>query len=82
MAKYLAVGFWAEGGGGNTFTISRPTDSDDPRTVLDMLCKDAAMSSDDIDTVLLIENGNGSEPCVVKHWRDQLTKLDEECEDE
>ena len=39
--RYLAIGFWTDPGSGESFTLSRETDSDDVKVVLDMLCAEA-----------------------------------------
>jgi len=73
--KYLAIGYWSDGCG-ESFTLSRPTDSEDRDVILDMLCQEARILKDSIDTVLVVRNGesdNGTpEPPHVKHhWTGQ-----------
>ncbi len=66
--KYLALGVWIDSRGGSfqSFTLSRPTDSEDLETVLEILCKEAQMEMENTESVFLMENG-GPRP-VIKHF--------------
>jgi len=72
---YLAIGYWSDGSG-ETFTLSRPTESEDLHVIADMLCQEGHCSKEDIDTILLIRNGDPhpgmlDAPHVKHHWTGQ-----------
>jgi hypothetical protein len=55
-------------GAGETFTLSRPTNSKSKRTLYRYMRKEAHVSKDEVDTILLFKNGPTS-PEVVGFWR-------------
>jgi hypothetical protein len=55
--KYLAIGFFNDGQG-ETFSGSIETDQTEKSRIMDLLMLEFDMSSQDIDTILLVENGN------------------------
>lgn len=65
----LAILFAMNIGSGETFSMSRAVDTDDLPTIFAHLKQEAHVSSENIDTILLVQNGeNGQHPRVVKHW--------------
>ena len=66
--KYLAIIFLVDLGGGQSFSLSREVDTNDVELVYKYMKKEAKATDDQVDTILLLENGDTS-PKVVKFWR-------------
>lgn len=73
--KYLAIGYFSDGCG-ESFTLSRPTDSEDRNVIADLLCEEGHCLKENIDTVLVVRNGETVDgiydpPHVKHHWTGQ-----------
>lgn len=66
--KKFTVLLVALSGAGETFTLSRATDSTNKRTLYRTMRKEARVSRDEMDSLLLFKNGKTS-PEVVGFWR-------------
>jgi hypothetical protein len=79
--KYLGIIYCLDSDSGETFTLSREVDTDDKKTVYDLLKSEAQCTDDDVDVILLVKStyevldskGSGpsllGSPEVHKFWR-------------
>jgi len=65
--QYTAILF-ATDGTGETLTMSREVNSDDPAVIYPYLIAEAGITKDNVDTILLVRNGDNSAPEVFRHW--------------
>ena len=73
---YLGIIFCINPTGANqSFSLSRECKTDDLESVYSLLKNEAHATDDEIDTILVIDNGlvagpsgNGGAPAIIRHW--------------
>jgi hypothetical protein len=78
---YLAILFANDIASNETLSCSAEVDTDDKRTIFELLCKNANVSVEEVDTILVVENGGridpGSPPKVLHYWTGRNGDFDE-----
>ena len=65
--EYLVILFAGDVCGGETLTMSRSTSNKTKKDVVALLTQEAGVSDEEIDTILVLENG-ATYPKVLHHW--------------